>query len=78
MLDAEPVRAALPVAEEQPAAPAKAADAAQPVRPAESPKRDRAQEFMSTVALMLLGIVLGAAATILILRERVPEIQNLF
>jgi hypothetical protein len=48
------------------------------VRTAEVPKPDRAQEFMSTVALVLLGIILGAAATILILRERVPEIQNLF
>lgn len=78
-LDAAPVLAAEPAAEEIPAtAPAKVADAAQPVRAAELPKRDRAQEFMSTAALMLLGIVLGAAATILILRERVPEIQNLF
>jgi hypothetical protein len=77
-LDAEPARLAEPAAEERPAAPATATEAAPPVRGAEPRKRDRAQEFLSNVALMALGIILGAAATILILRERVPEIQNLF
>lgn len=76
-LDAEPAPVAGFPVEQQPEAVQEPKPAAV-VRVPEPPRRDRAQEFFSTVALVALGIILGAAATILILRERVPEIQNLF
>lgn len=74
-LDAEPA-AAVPV-EEKPEVVQEPRPAAV-VRAPEPRRRDRTQEFFSTVALIALGVILGAAATILILRERVPEMQNLF
>lgn len=59
--------------ETQPTAAGKPAFARAP-----EPKRDRLSDFFSGVAMIALGLILGAAATILVLRERVPEIQNLF
>lgn len=77
-LDSDPRPAVLSEAEEKPADEPRAAATLPPAGVVEAPKRERAQEFLSTVALVALGIILGAAVTILILRERVPEIRNLF
>lgn len=66
-LDAEPAQAvsAPPEAPETAAA-------------APSPKRGRAQAFFSGLALVMLGAIVGATAIVLVLRERVPDIQTLF
>jgi hypothetical protein len=59
---------------------ARTAEPAAAVAPrlSEPPRRDRAAEFLSTLALVAFGGIVGAAITILVLRERFPEIQSLF
>lgn len=41
-------------------------------------ERNRAGEFLSSFALLALGMLAGAVATLAYLRDRVPEISNLF
>jgi hypothetical protein len=62
---------------EEPKSAEPVAAAAMP-RASEPPRRDRAAEFLSTLALVAFGGIVGAAITILVLRERFPEIQSLF
>lgn len=65
---------------------AKAADPAKPAagevaaaaRLPDKPRRDRAADVLSSFALVALGLIVGAAAAVLFLREKFPEIQNLF
>jgi hypothetical protein len=39
---------------------------------------NRAGEFLSNFALMMMGALAGAVATLALLRDRVPELHNLF
>lgn len=41
-------------------------------------QRNRAGEFLSNFALMMLGVLVGAAVTLAVLRDRVPELSNIF
>ncbi len=45
---------------------------------ADPPARGRWADFFSGLALMVVGILVGAAVTLAVLRDRVPELQNLF
>jgi hypothetical protein len=48
--------------------------------PASAPtvQRNRAGEFLSNFALLMMGVLVGVVATLAYLRDRVPEISNLF
>jgi len=59
-----------PVSQAQPEA---APLAGEPIAP-----RGRGSELLGNLALLLMGIILGAAVTLALLRDRVPELQNLF
>ncbi len=50
----------------------------QPSEETGAAKPGRVADFLSSVALMLVGILVGAAVTLAVLRDRVPELQNLF
>lgn len=41
-------------------------------------ERNRAGEFLSNFALLMLGVLVGAVVTLAFLRDRVPELLNLF
>lgn len=45
---------------------------------AQGSERNRAGEFLSNFALMALGVLAGIVATLAYLRDRVPELSNLF
>lgn len=50
-----------------------------PVPPAAAAgERNRAGEFLSSLALLMLGILIGGVATLAVLRDRVPELSNMF
>ncbi len=53
-------------------------DAAAAARLPEKPRRDRAADVLSSFALVALGLIVGAAAAVLFLREKFPVIETLF
>ena len=45
---------------------------------AETPKRNRAGDALSGLALIVIGVLIGGGITLALLRDRVPEIETLF
>lgn len=41
-------------------------------------ERNRAGEFLSNFALLMMGVLVGVVVTLAFLRDRVPELMNLF
>ncbi|MBO6718386.1 MAG: hypothetical protein JJ913_10560 [Rhizobiaceae bacterium] len=42
------------------------------------PEPDRKSEIMSGFALVVIGVIVGAAVTVALLRDRIPELDTLF
>ena len=50
----------------------------QPKAVSELPERNRAGEALSGLALIIIGVLIGGATTLAVLRDRVPEIATIF
>lgn len=50
----------------------------QPKAASELPERNRAGEALSGLALIIIGVLIGGATTLAVLRDRVPEIATIF
>lgn len=54
------------------------ADASGSPAPRQNHGRSRAGEFLSNFALLMMGVLVGVVLTLAYLRDRVPELSNLF